>query len=503
MSVSRRATPLDRLLRLFTDVRSGEGLGAVLLALNVFLILTAYYILKPVREALILGETSAAMKSYLSAAMVFVLIFPLRAYGSLADRLPRRRLINVVTWFFIGCLVLFYGLAQLRVPLGIAFFLWIGIFNVMVVAQFWSFANDVYTDDEGERLFPVVGFGASLGAVLGAWIAAQLIAPLGLYQLMVVAAVILVLSLQITNYIDKKERERTEADLPEEMSTATLTASSAFKRDDIERALREYEERIKGEEGRETGDADARQGTTREESEEGTPTSAEEAEHEGGGQGAFALVFKTRYLLMIGILLLLLNWVNTTGEFILGDVVKGAASEAVAAGQAGGLSEEEYIGEFYSQFFGIVNIAALVIQLFFVSRIIKYLGVQIGLMILPVIALGAYSLIAFYPILTYVRWAKTAENSTDYSLNNTVKNMLFLPCTREQKYKAKQVTDSFFVRAGDFLQAGMVFVGTTFLAWGATGFAKFNIFLVLVWLALAFLIGREYKRLVATGQAPS
>jgi AAA family ATP:ADP antiporter len=105
-------------------------------------------------------------------------------------------------------------------------------------------------------------------------------------------------------------------------------------------------------------------------------------------------------------------------------------------------------------------------------------------------------------VLTYVRWAKTAENSTDYSLNNTVRNMLFLPCTREQKYKGKQVIDSFFVRAGDVLSALLVFLGTSFLVWSASGFAKFNIVLVIIWMAVAFIIGREYKRLVATGESP-
>ncbi len=101
-----------------------------------------------------------------------------------------------------------------------------------------------------------------------------------------------------------------------------------------------------------------------------------------------------------------------------------------------------------------------------------------------------------------VRWAKTAENSTDYSLQNTVRNVLFLPMTREQKYKAKQVIDAFFWRAGDVLSAVLVFVGTTFLAMQASHFAMFNIFLVVFWLALAVLIGREYRRLVASGQPP-
>jgi AAA family ATP:ADP antiporter len=154
------------------------------------------------------------------------------------------------------------------------------------------------------------------------------------------------------------------------------------------------------------------------------------------------------------------------------------------------------------RFYAVVNTAGLLIQLFLVSRVVKYLGVAVGLMILPVIALGAYSLIAFYPVLSLIRWAKTAENSTDYSLNNTVRAMLFLPTTREQKYKAKQVVDSFFWRVGDTGSALLVFVGTTMLAMSLDMFAKVNLVAVLVWLVLAYLIGKEYKRLVATGETP-
>jgi AAA family ATP:ADP antiporter len=90
----------------------------------------------------------------------------------------------------------------------------------------------------------------------------------------------------------------------------------------------------------------------------------------------------------------------------------------------------------------------------------------------------------------------------NYSLQNTVRNILFLPCTREQKYKAKQAIDTFFVRTGDVLQAVVVFVGTTFLAMQARHFALFNVALVIVWLVLAFAIGREYKQLVALGRPP-
>ena len=97
-----------------------------------------------------------------------MLAFVVPYYGRLVARFPRMKLINVVTVFFLVCPVVFYVLAQLDVPLGMIYFVWIGIFNLMIVAQFWSFANDIYSKEEGERLLVIVGLGASLGAVAGA-----------------------------------------------------------------------------------------------------------------------------------------------------------------------------------------------------------------------------------------------------------------------------------------------------------------------------------------------
>ena len=120
------------------------------------------------REALILEGGGAEVKSYAAAGQVVLLAFLVPLYARLAGRFERRKLIAVVTLFFMACLVVFYALALAKAPIGVVFFLWVGIFNLMVPAQFWAFANDIYTKDEGERLFPVVQFGGSLGAVLGA-----------------------------------------------------------------------------------------------------------------------------------------------------------------------------------------------------------------------------------------------------------------------------------------------------------------------------------------------
>ena len=113
------------------------------------------------------------------------------------------KLINVVTVFFVVCPLVFYVLAQFGVPLGMIYFVWIGIFNLMIVAQFWSFANDVYSKEEGERLLVIVGLGASLGAVAGARVADRLIEPFGVLQLMLLGAGVLGLQLLLTNYIDR------------------------------------------------------------------------------------------------------------------------------------------------------------------------------------------------------------------------------------------------------------------------------------------------------------
>jgi AAA family ATP:ADP antiporter len=440
-----RKSTLEQFLGLFTEVRAGEGPIALLLTINLFLILTAYYVLKPVREALILAGGGAEVKSYAAAGQAILLLGAVPLYSALASRFTRRRLINTVTLFFTACLITFYLLARLNVPLGVVFYLWMGIFNLMVIAQIWSFANDLYTPEEGKRLFPIVAFGASSGAVFGSFMTSHLIGPIGVYQLLLVGAAILVLSLLITNFIDRREPH------PAKIKVGPKPI----------------------------------------------PSAREVPIGEGGG---FQLVIKNKYLLLIACLILFLNWVNTNGEYILGKTVARAAAEAVVSGTSGGLSEKEFIGKFYSNFFTWVNTIGLLTQLFLVSRIFKYLGIQVAILILPVIALGGYALLAFYPILSVVRWVKIAENATDYSLQNTVRNALFLPTTREEKYKAKQAIDTFFVRAGDVLSAGLVYTGVNWLAFTTKKFALVNLGLVIIWFILAIFTGQKNQQLSTSPQ---
>src|SRR5262249_17394468 len=132
-------------------------------------------------------------------------------------------------------------------------------------------------------------------------------------------------------------------------------------------------------------------------------------------------------------------------------------------------------------------------QSFFVSRIFKTIGPGGALFVGPIIAVVGYSVILVAPVLVLVRVLKILDNRCDYSIQNTARQALFLPTSREAKYKAKSAIDAFFMRFGDVLQAGIVYVGTV-LRFAVSSFAVLNLAFTVVWIWLATMLAREYKR---------
>jgi AAA family ATP:ADP antiporter len=344
---------------------------------------------------------------------------------------PRLKLIAWVTAFFIAQLIAFYFLGKAGVREGIVFYIWVGIFNVFVVAQFWAFANDLFGEAQGKRLFPIVGAGGSFGALLGAWGATQLLRFVGPYGLLFSAAAGITICIILTAVAD-----RWAAKQPDQQ------ASSKSK----------------------------------------IPL---------GKEGGFELILRDRYLLLVATLTVLLNVVNTSGEFMLGKLLVERSLLLFGTGEE--MARKAFVAEFYAQFFTWVNLLGLVLQLLLVSRIFRYIGIRGSLFVLPTIALSGYSLILLYSTLSSVRLFKILENSTDYSVQNTARQALFLPTSREAKYKAKAAVDTFFMRIGDVLLAGIVFVGTK-LALTISGFAAISVIFIIAWIAVTLGIYREHKR---------
>ena len=432
--------PLERILGLFSEVRPGEAGTVLLLFANIFTILVGYYVIKTVREPLILTTGGAEVpafggaevKSFASAGQAVLLMGFIPLYSWFASRVSRLRLIVGFNLFFIVCIEAFFLAGRAAVPFtGIAFFVWVGIFNNSVIAQFWSFANDVYSRVDGERLFPIIVLGMTAGTIVGSKVAAELF-HLGIdaYSMMQIGVASLAVSLLLYWIVNRREERR-----PRRVAAPPPVAPS--------------------------------------------------------GRGGFSLIFRSRYLLLIALTLVLANWVNTTGEYVLDRLILAEAQELPPAERGA------FIGEFRGDFFFWVNVATTLIQAFVVSRLVRFLGVAGVVFALPVVAFGVYGLIAAGAGIVVTRWAKTAENATDYSIMNTAKATLWLPTTREEKYKAKQATDTFFVRVGDLMSAVLVLGGTSVLALGTAGFAAFNLGLVAVWLVVSLVLVREYRRLAA------
>ena len=453
-------TSTERVLRIFTEVRAGEGRTALLLFANVFLILCAYYLVKPLRDGWIAvsaieGLSKMEVKAYSSFGQSLLFVLAIGVYAHLSSILPRAVLIARSTLFCMSNLVVFWLLQPnffLRnLPgMGIAFYLWVGMFGLFVVAQFWAFAADLYTDERGRRLLPMIAIGATSGATVGSFVVEQVVdsALFDSGTLLLLANLPLALSIWLT------------------------------RRADLLGPL---------------GD--------------GSPAGGRPAEPAPGGddpgRGAFALIRAHPYLMLVASITLLNAWVNTNGENLLFRVVQEALEVDV---QAAGVHGPERILQlvregttaFYGDFFFWVNLMALALQALVASRLLALGGFGVILLLLPTIALVGYTTMALLPILGVVRVMKIAENATDYSINNTASQVLWLPTTAEMKFKAKPAISTLCVRLGDGLAALTVLVGVQLLALSTRSFFLLNAALVLLWIVVAAAVVGEHGRIVET-----
>jgi len=451
---ANRLSVLERAFSLFTEIRPGEGATGLCMLIGVFLVLAAYYFVKPARDGLLAispagGLSETELKAYSSFAQSLCLLAALPVYDRVSKMLERRTLVTAVTLFFSANLVVFWalqpGLLFTDVSYaGLVFYLWVGIFNVFIVAQFWAFAADLYPEETGKRLFPLIAIGATAGAASGAWMAKRLVGPFGTYGLLLIAAAVLSLSLFAMRRAD---------------------SLGAEGKGSIEGRLHDaHDEPLRD------------------------------------AAGGLSLVFRHKYLLATAVLVLVLNWVNSNGEnFLFCALEKHIHAQALALGLAPGAASEAFIRDqttrFYGDLFFWVNLTALFLQAVVASRLLRYGGFGAILLALPLVSFTAYVAMALHPGLGTIRRMKIAENGTDYSLNNTAKQVLWLPTTVDMKYRAKASIDTLFVRAGDGLAALTAFVGVKLLEAPLRALFGFNAVLVLVWLAVGAIIVAEHARL--------
>lgn len=446
---------LERFLCIFTDVQPGEGANALLMSVNVFLVLCAYYFVKPLREGWIAvsdfgGLTKMEVKAYSSFGQSLLLIPVVWYFGRLFGRYRRSDLITRSTLFCMVNLIFFWaiqpGLFIENLPYsGIIFYLWVGMFGVFVVAQFWAFAADIYSEECGNRMFPLIAVGATSGAACGSWLT-EILVNSRLFStewLLIVAMVPLAASVALYRLVDHRMPRQT-----------------------------------------------------------GQPVRPRKPEDgfQVAGQSAITIIFTSRFLLATAAITLILSWVNTNGENLLFRVVQEYLREQALTYHISDPARllaytRDGTTAFYGDFYFWVNVIALLLQAFVASRILRYGGFGVLLLTMPVVALVSYTAMAVVPILSIVKAMKIAENSTDYSINNTARNVLWLPASAEMKYKGKPTIDSLCVRVGDGVAALTVLIGVQVLALSTQSFFVLNIMLVFFWTFFALVLTREHRRM--------
>lgn len=415
-----------RLLRPFTKVHPDEVVTVGLMTTAAVLLLTAYYLLKTVREPLILLQGGAEVKLYARAGQAVLMVGVVHLYGELARRVGRMKLLVIVFLFFISNLAIFALLARAEIVIGLPFFLWVGVFSYTAVAQFWALAADIYSEEQGKRLFPIIGGGSSVGAVAGGLFARRLV-PLGPYVLMAVAVLILLVCVGLIVWIERR-------------------AIARVRHDEL-------------------------------------VTDEPVAEH-----GPWYLLAHDRYLLVIAGMVVFLNWVNSSGEYLLDRTLLVAAREAAAHG----VSSPVFIGAFKAEYYTWYNSLGLILELFAVSRILRIVGVRRALWVMPVFAFFAYGCAVMFPVFAVMRIVKIGENSLQYSLQDTTRHALFLVATRPEKFVGKTAVDTIAVRVGAIMSTLVVFAGA-YLGWPTRVFAAINVGLALGWLGFVLQIAREHR----------
>ena len=402
----------------WAEIKHVDSRTTVLFAIRLFLILLAYYLMKPVREELILDGGSAQIRSLALAGQAALLLFLAPLYSHIIKHLHGDKLFLIITLFLAANIGVFYFLGSAGVNIGVAFFIWLGIFSVVQVSQFWTMVSDYHCVDQGKKLTSYIAIGGSLGAMIGAMIAKSLYHELGAYGLMVVAIVMLVVAVLIPD------------------------SRGGFRQDHHDHA----------------GD--------------------EAIKHLLGG---LKRVLDVPYLRWIAVSVVLLNLINSTGEFVLADFVTAEKSGVE-------------IGEFYSTFYLYVNIATLILQAFMVRPLFRVIGVGGALISLAAINLFMYLSVLAFPVLAWFAIVKVADNSIDYSVANTTKQVLFLPLDRFTRYEGMLAINTFFTRFGDLMQGGLIFVVISVLSMSTMVLVGVNIALCLLWLLATMKVSRMFKQ---------
>jgi len=397
-----------------------------------FSILSAYYMLRSVRESMAVAGGVQNIPWLFSGTFVVMLIAT-PIFGWVASRYPRKRFLPWVYYFFAANILLFYAGFSYSISnnldfiwIGRAFFVWLSVFNLFVVSVFWSFMADIYSREQGRRLFGIISAGGSTGALLGPLATSALVVPIGFYNLLPISAGLLLFSAYCISRLRRSVEYRNVDD-----QENTVAGSQPLG---------------------------------------------------GNALGGITHVFQSKYLTAIAISSVIASIMGTALYMFMADLV----GEAFA-----GTDERTRV---FALLDAATNTLSLIGQLLIVKHVVQRFGIGVTLSLLPILSLLGFLLLAINPAFAVVAILQAARRALGFGLHKPTSDMLYSVVSAEEKYKAKNFIDTALYRGGDLLGTWTVKLMLTFGGFGIAGVSVAMLPFAVLWAAVALWIGSDYRQ---------
>ncbi|MFK7897716.1 MAG: NTP/NDP exchange transporter [Myxococcota bacterium] len=449
-------------LKSLFDVRPDERRIAALMCGYFFLVITSFWVLKPIKKTLFiqyyvetgfdfLGRHFSASEAELLAKVLnmFVAAAAAAIFGLLASRMRRQQLTYTFSAFFIALYFVFAFLLSSPAAASVwSFYLFGDLFSTIMVATFYSFLNDSVNSDAAKRLYGLIGFGGVAGGAFGSTVVALWIDRYAVSTWLLFAAAIAVVIVLLAWAASRA--------LPDYTTEAT-EATEAKKT-------------------REAGKA---------------PASDEDDSAETAGGGALRgaqLVFRSSYLLSIVAIVGVYELVSTLVDFQFTSAIVAFSEDAASRSQN------------FATVYATSNWLAMFVQLFLTSLVMRRFGMTTALLVLPTSIAMASAGFLLAPSLLLGGMLSISDNGFSYSLNQSAKEALYVPTSVEEKYQAKAFIDMFVQRFAKALGVGLSLIITAYFTdiEGIRLLTFFVLPLLGVWVFAAITAGRRFSERTTT-----
>ena len=391
-----------------------------------FFLMASYFILRPLRDTMGTVYGIAHLQELFTGTFLLSLVAA-PVFAGFASRIRLATFLPWVYWFIAITMVIFFALFRSVANdrwVAAAFYIWLSTFNLITISVFWSLMADIFSAVQARRLFGFIAAGGTLGTITAPAFITLFVKAIGTNNLLLISAAGFAVCALLVRLLEAEKQKLISKGAQTQPTTLT---------------------------------------------------------HSLGGNpfDGFALLIRSRYLLMIALFLLLMTWISTVIYFQLGDLISKDFASRAARTQA------------YATIDLATNSIAILIQLFGTGRFVQRFGVTAGLLLNPVIMVVAFLAVAFSPVLLVLGGIQVVRRFSEYAIAKPSRDMLFTIVDQQAKYKAKNVIDTVVYRLAISTSA---WLSAAILPFGVAGLAIFGIAVSVLWFPVAFLMGRQYEK---------